>query len=58
MDELPKAEQVAIEAAMVKAHREADCFRCHDGKTEYEGKVLSRKCLTCHIDEKLEEYLF
>src|SRR2546426_662965 len=58
MDELPKAEQVAIEAAMVKAHREGDCFRCHDGKTEYEGKVLSRKCLTCHIDEKLEEYLF
>ena len=58
MDELPKAEQVAIEAAMIKAHREADCFRCHDGKTEYEGKVLSRKCLTCHIDEKLEEYLF
>jgi len=43
---------------MVKAHRDADCFRCHDGKTEYEGKVLNRKCLTCHIDEKLKEFLF
>jgi cytochrome c nitrite reductase small subunit len=56
MDALP--DQEALEAAMVKAHREADCFRCHDGKTEYEGKVLSRKCLTCHISEKLEGYLF
>ncbi len=58
MDEIPKMEQASIEAAMVKAHREADCFRCHDGKTEYEGKVLNRKCLTCHIDEKLKEFLF
>ncbi|TLY29119.1 MAG: cytochrome C, partial [Nitrospirae bacterium] len=44
LDEIPKAEQASIEASMVKAHREADCFRCHDGKTEYDGKVLSRKC--------------
>ena len=29
-----------------------DCFRCHDGKTEHEGKVVSRKCETCHLPEK------
>ncbi len=58
LDEIPKAEQASIEASIVKAHRTLDCFRCHDGKTEYEGKVLSRKCLTCHVSEKLEEYLF
>jgi nitrate/TMAO reductase-like tetraheme cytochrome c subunit len=58
MDELPAAEKAAIEASMVKAHRGADCFRCHDGKTEYEGKLLSRKCLTCHLSENLSDFLF
>jgi hypothetical protein len=58
MDELPAAEKAAIESSMVNAHRGADCFRCHDGKTEYEGKVLSRKCLTCHLSENLSEFLF
>jgi cytochrome c nitrite reductase small subunit len=58
IDELSTAEKAAIEGSMVKAHRQADCFRCHDGKTEYEGKVLSRKCLTCHISENLSEFLF
>ncbi len=36
----------------------ADCFRCHDGKTQYEGKVLSRKCETCHLPEKVQDLLF
>lgn len=36
----------------------ADCFRCHDGKTEYEGNVLSRKCETCHLPEKVQDLLF
>jgi hypothetical protein len=31
----------------------ADCFRCHDGKTTHDGKVVSRKCETCHIPEKI-----
>jgi cytochrome c nitrite reductase small subunit len=35
----------------------ADCFRCHDNKTEYEGKKLSRKCETCHLPEKLADLL-
>ena len=34
-----------------------DCFRCHDGKTEHEGKVVSRKCETCHIPEQLSRTL-
>ncbi len=57
MDEIPKAEQATIEAAMVKAHRTLDCFRCHDNKTEYEEKVISRKCETCHT-EGISEILF
>jgi cytochrome c nitrite reductase small subunit len=34
-----------------------DCFSCHDEKTTYEGKVLSRKCETCHIPEKIANNL-
>jgi cytochrome c nitrite reductase small subunit len=34
-----------------------DCYRCHDGKTEHQGKVLDRKCETCHLSEKLKEVL-
>lgn len=34
-----------------------DCFRCHDGKAEHRGKVLSRKCEVCHLPEKLTEFL-
>lgn len=34
-----------------------DCFRCHDGKSEYQGKVLNRKCEVCHLPEKLTEFL-
>lgn len=36
----------------------ADCFRCHDGKTEYEGKVLSNRCETCHLPDKIGNFLF
>ena len=35
----------------------ADCFRCHDGKTEYRGTVLDRKCETCHLPDKIKEFL-
>ena len=36
----------------------ADCFRCHDGKTMHEGKVLDKRCETCHLPEKIREFLF
>lgn len=35
-----------------------DCFRCHDGKSQHEGKVLSKKCETCHLPDKIGEFLF
>ncbi|HEY3198674.1 MAG TPA: NapC/NirT family cytochrome c [Nitrospirales bacterium] len=57
MDDLARAEKEALEASMVKAHRTSDCLQCHDGKQEYAGKVLSRKCATCHT-EALSETLF
>jgi len=57
LDDLPKAEQEALEASIAKAHRTSDCFQCHDGKQAYAGKVLSRKCETCHT-EALSETLF
>src|SRR5512146_1460334 len=34
-----------------------DCFRCHDGKAEYQGKVLERKCEICHLPDKIKEFL-
>ena len=36
----------------------ADCIRCHDNKTVYDGSVLSKKCETCHIPEKIGDFLF
>jgi len=35
-----------------------DCVRCHDGNTSYEGHVLSKKCETCHLAEKISDFLF
>jgi cytochrome c nitrite reductase small subunit len=34
-----------------------DCFQCHDGKTAYEGKIVSRKCESCHIPDKIAKNL-
>ena len=46
------------EGTKLRAAAMNDCFRCHDGKTEHEGKVLSKKCETCHIPDKISEFLF
>jgi cytochrome c nitrite reductase small subunit len=45
------------EGSVLHKRAMADCFRCHDDRTEYNGKVLSRKCDTCHVPEKLTEFL-
>lgn len=45
------------EGSYLRRRALADCFRCHDGKTEHQGKVLSRKCETCHIPEKISDAL-
>jgi hypothetical protein len=34
-----------------------DCFRCHDGKAQYQGRVLDRKCETCHLPDKIKDFL-
>jgi len=36
----------------------ADCMRCHDGKQTHEGKVLSNRCETCHLPDKIGGFLF
>ena len=45
------------EGSYLRKRALTDCFRCHDGKTEYEGKVVSRKCETCHLPEKIRNAL-
>jgi hypothetical protein len=46
------------EGTKLRAAAMADCFRCHDGKAQYEGKVLSKRCETCHLPDKLDKFLF
>jgi len=41
------------EGSYLRRRAFTDCFRCHDGKTEHEGKVVSRTCETCHLPEKI-----
>ena len=36
----------------------ADCVRCHDNRTTHEGRVLSKKCETCHLPDKIGDFLF
>lgn len=45
------------EGSYLRTRALSDCFRCHDGKTEHQGKVVSRKCETCHIPEKISDAL-
>jgi hypothetical protein len=45
------------EGSYLRTRALEDCFRCHDGKAEHRGKVLDRKCETCHLPEKIKEYL-
>lgn len=36
----------------------ADCVRCHDGKSTFEGRVLKKDCGACHLEEKISDFLF
>jgi hypothetical protein len=45
------------EGSALRQRAVADCFRCHDNKTEHKGATVSRKCETCHLPEKLENFL-
>ena len=41
------------EGSLLRNRGLSDCFRCHDGKAQYQGKVLGQKCETCHLAEKI-----
>lgn len=41
------------EGSYLRTRGLSDCFRCHDGKTQFQDKVLDRKCETCHLAEKI-----
>jgi cytochrome c nitrite reductase small subunit len=45
------------EGSYLRERALSDCFRCHDGKAQYGGNVLDRKCETCHIPEKISGIL-
>ncbi len=36
----------------------ADCMRCHDNETVYEGRVLSKDCDVCHLPDRIGDLLF
>lgn len=46
------------EGSQLRGAALADCFRCHDGKTVHEEKVVSKKCETCHLPDKIGQFLF
>lgn len=45
------------EGSSLRARALEDCFRCHDGKSEHQGKILDRKCETCHLPDRIKEFL-
>jgi cytochrome c nitrite reductase small subunit len=45
------------EGSSLRARALEDCYRCHDGKSEHQGKILDRKCETCHLPDKIKEFL-
>lgn len=45
------------EGSLLRTRALNDCFRCHDGKTEHQSRVLDRRCETCHLPEKIKEVL-
>ncbi len=57
VDPQPYAPPYPEDSHLYKA-AQADCFRCHDGKSTHEGRVLSKKCETCHIPDKISDFLF
>lgn len=36
----------------------ADCVRCHDNQTTYEGRALRKDCDVCHVPERISDFLF
>ncbi len=57
LDEQPHHPDLPPDSALWKTTL-ADCMRCHDGKQTHEEKVLSNRCETCHLEDKIGGFLF
>ncbi len=57
LDEKPHEPDLPQDSVLWKASM-ADCMRCHDGKQQYEGRVLSNRCESCHLEDKIGGFLF
>jgi cytochrome c nitrite reductase small subunit len=45
------------EGSYLRARALKDCFSCHDEKSQHQGRVLDRKCETCHLPDKIKDFL-
>lgn len=57
LDDQPHEPDHPTDSALWKANM-ADCLRCHDGEQRYENEVLSNRCETCHLPDKIGGFLF
>lgn len=57
LDDQPHEPDHPKDSGLWKANM-ADCLRCHDGEQRYEGEVLSNRCETCHLPDKIGGFLF
>lgn len=57
LDERPHEPGYPQDSVLWKASM-ADCLRCHDGEQTYQGNVLSKRCETCHLPDKIGGFLF
>ncbi len=57
LDEHPHTPDLPPDSQLWKTSM-ADCMRCHDGKQTHKGNVLSNRCETCHLPDKIGDFLF
>ncbi len=57
LDDQPHVPELSQDSRLWKTTM-ADCMRCHDGKQTHEGEVLSNRCETCHLPDKIGGFLF
>ena len=57
LDDQPNEPDYPKDSELYKSSM-ADCVRCHDNKTTHKETVLSKKCETCHLPDKIGDFLF
>ena len=57
LDDRPHEPDLPQDSLLWKATM-VDCLRCHDGKQTHNGQVVSNRCETCHLPEKIGGFLF